>query len=226
MTETSALSSQDVAGAVGHVALSHTGSVNHFPHECSNETQCVIKGADMTQALKKSQKELLHRALGAANRNRQATTRKKVGIAQAGDDFFVQAYYADPMEVVTTVRGGVPAEQMKYITTRMRWPQEKSITALGLTRATFGRRLTNKEKLSTEESSRVFGLRRLIGQVEAMVRESGNPEGFDAPAWVGNWLERPQPSLGGKTPSSFMDTAEGQQLVMQVLAQAQSGAYA
>ena len=180
----------------------------------------------MTQTLKKPPKKLVHQALGAANRNRRAAVLKQVGNVEAWRDFFVQAYYADPMEVVTTVRGGVPAEQMKYITTRMRWPQEKSITALGITRATFGRRLTNKEKLSTEESSRVFGLRRLIGQVEAMVRESGNPEGFDAPAWVGNWLERPQPSLGGKTPSSFMDTAEGQQLVMQVLAQAQSGAYA
>lgn len=177
----------------------------------------------MTQTLKKPPKKLVHQALGA---NRRAAVLKPVGNVEAGRDFFVQAYYADPMEVVTTVRGGVPAEQMKYITTRMRWPQEKSITALGLTRATFGRRLTNKEKLSTEESSRVFGLRRLIGQVEAMVRESGNPEGFDAPAWVGKWLERPQPSLGGKTPSSFMDTAEGQQLVMQVLTQAQSGAYA
>ncbi len=180
----------------------------------------------MTQTLKKPPKKLVHQALGAANRNRRAAVLKQVGNVEAGRDFFVQAYYADPMQVAKTVRGGVPSEQMQYITTKMRWPQDKSIATLGLSRSTIARRLSNKEKLSPEESSRVYGLRRLIGQVEAMVRESGNPEGFDAPAWVGNWLERPQPSLGGKTPSSFMDTAEGQQLVMQVLAQAQSGAYA
>lgn len=172
--------------------------------------------------------ELLRRPQSAAQR--QANFRNKVGnaagVIKAGKDFFVQAFYADPMQVATTVKVGVPAEQMQYITNKMGWSQDSAIAALGLSRATIGRRLANKATLSTEESSRVYGLRRLIGQVEAMVRESGNPEGFDAAAWVGNWLERPQPSLGGKTPSSFMDTAEGQQLVMQVLAQAQSGAYA
>ncbi|MDP3230746.1 MAG: DUF2384 domain-containing protein [Acidovorax sp.] len=143
-----------------------------------------------------------------------------------GKDFFLQAFRADLMQVATTVKVGVPADQMLYITDKMGWTQDKSFAALGLSRATFGRKVASKGTLSPEASSRVFGLRRLIGQVEAMVRESGNPEGFDAAAWVGDWLERPQPALGGKTPSSFMDTAEGQQLVMQVLAQAQAGAYA
>ncbi|RAR49542.1 UNVERIFIED_CONTAM: putative toxin-antitoxin system antitoxin component (TIGR02293 family) [Acidovorax defluvii] len=141
-------------------------------------------------------------------------------------DYFVHAFQADLMQVATTVKRGVPADQMVFITNKMGWSQDKSVAALGLSRATFGRKVASKGTLSPEASSRVFGLRRLIGQVEAMVRESGNPEGFDAAAWVGDWLERPQPALGGKTPSSFMDTAEGQQLVMQVLAQAQAGAYA
>jgi hypothetical protein len=43
MTETSALSSQDVAGAVGHVALSHTGSVNHFPTNAQMRHNVVSK---------------------------------------------------------------------------------------------------------------------------------------------------------------------------------------
>ncbi len=147
-------------------------------------------------------------------------------VIMEGKDFFLKAFRADLMQVATTVKRGVSADQMLYITDKMGWSQDKSFAALGLSRATFGRKVASKDTLSPEASSRVFGLRRLIGQVEAMVRESGNPEGFDAAAWVGDWLERPQPALGGKTPSSFMDTAEGQQLVMQVLAQAQAGAYA
>jgi len=38
---------------------------------------------------------------------------------------------------------------------------------------------------------------RLIGQVQAMVEQSGNPEGFDAAHWLGAWLDEPLPALGG-----------------------------
>lgn len=59
-----------------------------------------------------------------------------------------------------------------------------------------------------------------------MVRESGNADQFDAAKWVSNWLTAPLPALGGQTPASYMDTFEGQKLVSNLLAQAQSGAYA
>jgi len=72
----------------------------------------------------------------------------------------------------------------------------------------------------------VLGMGRLVGQVQRMVEESGRPEGFDAAAWVARWMERPVPALAGRRPAELMDTAEGQALVANVLARAQSGAYA
>jgi hypothetical protein len=36
--------------------------------------------------------------------------------------------------------------------------------------------------LSPEESERVIGFAKFVGQLENMVRESGDPTGFDAPA--------------------------------------------
>jgi hypothetical protein len=58
------------------------------------------------------------------------------------------------------------------------------------------------------------------------VRRPGLREGFDASRWVGEWLERPLPALGGAKPAEYMDTMEGQELISRLLAQAQSGAYA
>jgi uncharacterized protein (DUF2384 family) len=94
-----------------------------------------------------------------------------------------------------------------------------------LPRATVVRKIKNGETLSPEQSERVIGLERLIGQVAVMVAESGDPAGFDAEQWVGEWLECPLPALGGAKPAEFMDTMEGQELVSKLLAQSQSGAY-
>ncbi|WP_293880590.1 MbcA/ParS/Xre antitoxin family protein, partial [Sphingomonas sp.] len=71
-----------------------------------------------------------------------------------------------------------------------------------------------------------LGLAELLGQVEAMVEESGSPEGFDAGAWLTNWLRRPVQALGGAKPIEYLDTIKGQMLVAKLLLQMQTGAYA
>lgn len=67
---------------------------------------------------------------------------------------------------------------------------------------------------------------RLVCVVQKMVDESGNPVGFDAASWVARWLDGPIPALGNKTPASYMRSAAGRKVVMNLLRQAQSGAYA
>jgi uncharacterized protein (DUF2384 family) len=79
--------------------------------------------------------------------------------------------------------------------------------------------------LSQDESERALGIARLIGLVEKIVGESGEPAGFDAARWTAAWLERPNNALAGKTPGDFMDTADGRALVAGLVAQMQSGAY-
>ena len=80
--------------------------------------------------------------------------------------------------------------------------------------------------LPGDGSVRAIGVARLVGQVEAMVLESGDPAGFDAAAWVARWLTEPLPAFGGVRPAELMDTIEGQALVSSALAKTQSGAYA
>ncbi|MBS0370578.1 MAG: DUF2384 domain-containing protein [Proteobacteria bacterium] len=79
--------------------------------------------------------------------------------------------------------------------------------------------------LSTDQSERVLGLERLIGQVAVMVGDSGDSTGFDAARWVGDWLEQPIPALGGAKPADYMDTIEGQELVSRLLVQSQAGVF-
>jgi putative toxin-antitoxin system antitoxin component (TIGR02293 family) len=100
------------------------------------------------------------------------------------------------------------------------------LQALDLPAATFNRKVKAQASLSAAESERVIGFARLIGQVEAMVEDSGDPAGFDARSWLAHWLTEPLPALGHAKPIDFMNTMEGQALVSRILAQAVSGAYA
>jgi uncharacterized protein (DUF2384 family) len=79
--------------------------------------------------------------------------------------------------------------------------------------------------VSAEESERVIGLAKLVGQLEAMIQESGDLTGFDARAWMAGWLTEPLAAFGGARPADLIDTMEGQGLVSSALAKLQSGAY-
>ncbi|MHB8415293.1 MAG: antitoxin Xre/MbcA/ParS toxin-binding domain-containing protein [Acidiferrobacteraceae bacterium] len=135
-------------------------------------------------------------------------------------------YRASGVEFVTRVRAGVPAGHLVRIVQRMGIPKERLYAFLRLPRSTLDRKIRNHETLPAEYTERVLGLERLVGQVKAIVAQSGDPAGFDADRWVAAWLDRPLPALGGARPADFMDTMEGQKLITQLLAQSQSGAYA
>jgi putative toxin-antitoxin system antitoxin component (TIGR02293 family) len=139
---------------------------------------------------------------------------------------FKHAYRADPMELVTLVKRGVPAESVQALAKLMSISKERLADTLGLASATVNRKSRDHKPLSSDESSRVVGMARLVGQVQAMVEESGDPEGFDAATWVAQWLEEPLPALGGRRPAELMDTPEGQSLVSNLVARLQTGAYA
>lgn len=134
-------------------------------------------------------------------------------------------FRASSADRVFMIRKGVPAVEVVEIGRGMLVTKERMYNILDLPRATVDRKIKKGEVLSPEQSERVIGLERLIGQVAVMVAESGNAAGFDAGQWVGEWLECPLPALGGMKPAEFMDTMEGQELVSRLIAQSQSGTY-
>lgn len=135
------------------------------------------------------------------------------------------AYLADPVSVLAIVKTGLPAATVFNLALDMKKPNEWLYRTVGISRSTVERKARRDTPLSAAESSKVLGLARLVGQAQLMVEESGDPEGFDAAAWVAQWLDQPLAALAGVAPGTFMDTTEGQAIVSSLLARAQSGAY-
>ena len=127
---------------------------------------------------------------------------------------------------IDLVKQGVPARLLTTIANDMAITRERLYLWLGIPRATANRKVKADEVLSQDESERALGIARLVGQVEKIVGESGDPTGFDAAKWTAAWLERPNAALGRKAPGSFMDTSDGRALISGLVAQMQSGAYA
>jgi putative toxin-antitoxin system antitoxin component (TIGR02293 family) len=137
-----------------------------------------------------------------------------------------QIYRFDPQARIAVIRQGIPASMISSLSSRMGMSKENLLSSLGLSRATISRKEKDASVLSKDESERVLGIETLIGMVQTMVEQSGDPAGFDAARWVSDWLTKPLPALAGATPASYMDTFEGQKLVAELLAMSQSGAYA
>lgn len=160
-------------------------------------------------------------ALGGAT----AVRRKLMPVAPAGWSY-VQVFRASPIERIGIIKHGLPASEAKRILGDLAVTQAVAMRALNIAPATMNRKAKGEDRLPPAESERVLGVARLVGQVQAIIDDSGRPEGFDAAAWVSRWLGEPLPALGGARPLDLLDTMEGQALVSTTLAQIQGGAYA
>lgn len=139
---------------------------------------------------------------------------------------YAKIYLASPRERIGIIREGVPALQLVDIGFDMGVTKESLFSTLQFPRATINRKIAKNDVLPPEFSERMVGLQKLIGQVEVMVEQSGNPENFNAAHWLAQWLNEPLPALGNERPADFMDTVEGQELISNLLLQMQTGAYA
>jgi putative toxin-antitoxin system antitoxin component (TIGR02293 family) len=157
---------------------------------------------------------------------RGGRSRANLGKLIAGRARYLALYDFSPVDRIEAVRGGIPASLLTTLADDMAVPKDRLYRWLGIARATANRRIKAGEVLSQDEGERALGVARLVGQVERVVAESGNPQGFDAARWTAAWLASPNRSLGGKAPGDFLDTAEGRVLVSGLIAQMQSGAYA
>lgn len=169
---------------------------------------------------KEAAKPLLRPKSSAAAK--AAVARKPATVIFDGGQFF----RVDPQARIAVIRHGIPAAMIGELSSSMGMSKERLLGSLGLSRANVSRKERAETTLSPDESERVLGVASLIVKVQKMVEESGDPNDFDAPRWVADWLSKPLPALGGATPASYMDTFEGQKLVAELLAMSQSGAYA
>jgi putative toxin-antitoxin system antitoxin component (TIGR02293 family) len=139
---------------------------------------------------------------------------------------YITVYRASPLERIDMIRRGIPASEAKRLFAELPIGQGAGFKALNLSTATVNKKAKQGAMLSPEESERIVGFAKLVGQLEAMIQDSGDPTNFDARAWMARWLAEPLPAFGGARPADLMDTMEGQGLVSGALAKIQSGAYA
>jgi putative toxin-antitoxin system antitoxin component (TIGR02293 family) len=142
---------------------------------------------------------------------------------------FIGLYRTTPLERIGLIRNGVNAADFKTFVGTLDIQQEKVFHMLDIATATVNRKASRNESLSREDSEKVVGMAKLIGQVETMLEESGDRaamQGFDAARWLTHWMEEPIPALGGAAPADYMDTIEGQEMISRLLAMMQTGAYA
>ncbi|VVE17454.1 MULTISPECIES: type II RES/Xre toxin-antitoxin system antitoxin [Pandoraea] len=149
-----------------------------------------------------------------------------VVVIASGTSHFYDVFRAAAPERIDLIKRGVAAKEVPRMAERMDTTHDRLMQLLGFPRTTVARKIRLKQDLAQDQAERFVGLSALVGQVEAMVTESGNPEGFDAAQWVARWLEQPNPALGNRRPAEYMDTVAGQELVSALIARMQSGAYA
>lgn len=139
---------------------------------------------------------------------------------------FTQVLAMPPLERAELVKKGAPSSVVYHISREMDVPKERFVRMAGFSKATVNRKIARNHALSADDSERLVAIAKLIGQVETMVRESGDPKGFKPAKWFGQWVAQPHPALGGRAPEELLDTVDGRDTVSKLLAQMQSGAYA
>lgn len=147
-------------------------------------------------------------------------------IAQGNPGNYHAFYDMRPVERVALIKIRAPSSMLTFISKDMGLARDRFVRLIGMPPATVNRKLAMKADLSVDESERLVGLAKLIGQVETIVCESGNPAQFKPAKWFSQWIEQPVAALGGRKPEEFLDTSDGREAVSTLLAQMQSGAYA
>lgn len=139
---------------------------------------------------------------------------------------FANIYQVEPIDRIQLIRNGIPARYINVISDSMGITKETLFKFLNLPKSTIDKKSVANQMLPIEQGERLIGMAKLVGLVETIVDESGNPDGFDAAKWVASWLEKPSPALGGEKPSAYLDTVSGQEMISDLLAKIQTGAYA
>ena len=142
---------------------------------------------------------------------------------------FRKAYNSSSLDRIQVIKAGISAKKVYDLAGAMHVSQDVMMKRLGFSKSTVNRKAQAGDALSVDQGELVLGMSKLIGLVQTIVDESGDPElakDFSAAQWLEEWLSQPNPALGGVSPSVFLDTREGQEVVSTLIAQMQSGAYA
>lgn len=146
----------------------------------------------------------------------------------AGVDAFVrQVCTASPMQIVSIQRCGVDGRFLVDFSRDLDVPKTRMFVFIGLPRATAEKRVAAGTRITGLPGQATLGIVKLLGMAQEIFADSTDPAAaeIDVKRWLGAWLQRPQPALGGQAPAQLLDTAAGLAMVERVLGALRSGAY-
>ncbi len=134
---------------------------------------------------------------------------------------------AEPLEMVQLEREGVPGQWVKSLAHELDLPMVRFAQIIGAPKATVERNSVAGKRVTGSGAYAALGTLRLLDMARDLLAESTHPGArkVDPAKWLGQWIERPQPALGGKKPADLMDTPTGMVMVRRVLGAVSSGAY-
>lgn len=134
---------------------------------------------------------------------------------------------ATPMEMVTIEREGVPGLFIKDLAKKVDIETSRFFSILGVPNAPAKKNAAAGQWVTGSGGYAALGMIKLLGIAQDMVEHSTAPEtkNFDAAKWLGQWIERPLPALGGRKPPDLLDTPTGVAVVARLLGAIESGAY-
>lgn len=147
--------------------------------------------------------------------------------ADGVDAFVRKVAAATPMQIIETERAGVRGTLIKDLARRMQVPASRLYEVIGVPKATAEQKASSGAMVTGDGGQAALGVVRLLAIVEAIVANStaAAAKGFDGPQWLGRWMEREQPSLGGRKPADLLDTPSGLGVVARLLGAIESGSY-
>jgi len=147
--------------------------------------------------------------------------------AKGVDAYVRQVASATPIELVEIERAGVQGTLLKDLSRRMEIPSSRIFAMLGVPKATAEKKAAAGEMVAGCGGQAALGMVRLLGIADRIVANSTAKEAqtFDSAKWLGQWIERAQPALGGRKPADLLDTPTGIEVVARLLGSIESGAY-
>jgi putative toxin-antitoxin system antitoxin component (TIGR02293 family) len=134
---------------------------------------------------------------------------------------------APPMRIVGTERHGVRGRLLKDLARELGIPTVRLYDIVGIPKATAEKKAMDDEIVSGAGGQATLAIIKLLGMAKTIVDRSTSPDAkdFDVTKWLGDWIERPQPALGGRKPSELLATPTGFEIVARTLGALESGAY-
>lgn len=143
------------------------------------------------------------------------------------DAYVVQVNKATPDQMATIEREGVTGTFIADLSKRMALPSSRVFAMLRISPATAARKSASGALVDGRAGLAAIGMIKLLGMAQDIVEDSTSDaaSNFDTVRWFGQWIERPQPTLGGRKPADYLDTPTGQDIVAKLLGAMCSGAY-